>query len=249
MDLLGESDVCVWYCSTTSLGDEAVKLADRYLSTEERSRRDRRHFAADRRDFTIAHDLLRRALSQYKEIPPADWRFTTNDHGKPLLDGIDPQIGTLSFSLSHTRGCVACAITPDAPVGVDVERTDRSPRGNDLADSYFSEDEAAWLRQCSDEIYATRFAELWTLKEAYLKAIGVGLSGPLDSISFRFDAQVGIDFAGTSIVQPREWHFALIEPCPGVRLGVAVRSVDQPHFFTYQDGGKGGPLAPIRVSA
>ncbi|MGO8792949.1 MAG: 4'-phosphopantetheinyl transferase family protein [Terriglobia bacterium] len=249
MDLLGESDVHVWYRITTLLGNAAVQLADRHLSGEERSRRDRLHFEADRRDFTIAHDLLRRALSKYKEIPPADWRFATNDYGKPLIAGFDPQMGALSFSLSHTRGCVACAIAPNAPVGVDVEQTDRLLCGNELADRFFSEDEAAWLRQCSVEIYGTRFAELWTLKEAYLKALGVGLSGPLDSISFRFDEHGRIDFMGPSMVQPREWHFALFEPSHSVRLGVVVRSVDRPHFSIRQDGDEGRPLAPVRVSA
>lgn len=249
MDSLGESDVHVWYRDTTSLGDKAIDLAGRHLSAEERSRRDRLHFEADRRDFTVAHDLLRRALSHYKEIPPADWRFATGDYGKPSIEGIDPQMGLLSFSLSHTRGCVACAIASSAWVGVDVERTDRSPRNNELADRYFSKTEAAWLCQCSDEIYGVRFAELWTLKEAYLKAIGVGLSGSLDSISFRFDEDGKIDFMGPSIVQPREWHFALFEPCPSIRLGVVIRSVDRPHFSIRQDGEEECPLASVRLSA
>ena len=125
MAALNESDLYIWYRSTTSLDGETVKSADQHLSIEERARRDRLHFGADRRDFTIAHDLLRRALSRYVDMPPTDWRFATNKYDKPSIESIDPQVRALSFSLSYTRGCVACAITLNAPLGVDVERIDQ----------------------------------------------------------------------------------------------------------------------------
>ena len=180
-----QSDVYVWFRGTAALDGEAVRSADQHLSAEERARRDRLHFDADRRDFTIAHDLLRRALSKYADVPPIDWRFATDNYGKPSIETVDPQVRALSFSLSHTRGCVACAIASSVPLGVDVQRTDQSQCIQEVADRHFSEKEAALLRQCSDELRNIRFAELWTLKEAFLKAVGVGLSGSLASISFR----------------------------------------------------------------
>ena len=207
-----ESNVYIWYRSTASLDHEAVKSADQHLSTEERARRDRLRFGADRRDFTIAHDLLRRALSRYVDMPPTGWRFSTNDHGKPFLESIDPQVRELSFSLSHTRGCVACAIASKAPLGVDVERIDQSQCVQEIADRYFSEKEAGWLRQCSDELRNIRFTELWTLKEAFLKAVGVGLSGSLSTVSFRFYEPARIQFSEPSSIDPHEWHFALFTP-------------------------------------
>jgi phosphopantetheinyl transferase len=246
---LNEFDVHIWYRSTTSLDGEAVKLADQHLSIEERARRDRLRFGADRRDFTIAHDLLRRALSRYADVPPTDWRFATNDYGKPSIESIDPQVRALSFSLSHTRGFVACAITANAPLGVDVERIDQSLRVQEIADRYFSEKEAAWLRQCSDGLRNIRFAELWTLKEAFLKAASVGLSESLADASFQFDEQARIEFSGPSIIDPQEWNFALFEPVHKVRLGIVTRSVARPRFFVCQDEGDGSMLAPIRVSA
>ena len=249
MAALNESDVYIWYRSTELLDDDAGKPADQNLSIEERTRRDRLRFGVDRRDFTIAHDLLRRALSRYANLPPTDWRFATNGYGKPSVDSIDPQLRALSFSLSHTRGYVACAITSNAPLGVDVERIDQSQRVQELADRYFSEKEAAWLRQCSDELRNIRFAELWTLKEAFLKAVGVGLSGSLTHVSFRFDEHARIMFSGPSTIDPHEWHFALFEPVYNVRLGIVIRSVPRPRFFMRQDEGDGRTLAPIRVSA
>jgi 4'-phosphopantetheinyl transferase len=182
-------------------------------------------------------------------MPPTDWRFATNDYGKPSIESIDPQVRALSFSLSHTRGCVACAITSNAALGVDVERIDQSMLVQEIADRYFSEDETAWLRQCSDELRNIRFAELWTLKEAFLKATGVGLSGSLTCGSFRFDEHARIEFSGPSTIDPHEWHFALFEPVYNMRLGIVIRSVARPRFFMRQDDGDGRTLAPIRVSA
>jgi 4'-phosphopantetheinyl transferase len=246
---LHDSDVHIWYRSTTALDGEAVKSADQHLSIEEQTRRDRFRFGADRRDFTIAHDLLRRTFSRYADLPPADWRFASNQYGKPSIDSTDPQLRALSFSLSHTQGFVACALTLNAPLGVDVERIDQSLRIQEIVDRYFSEKEAAWLRQCSDELRNIRFAELWTLKEAFLKATGVGLSGSLSDISFRFDEPARIELSDPSSIDTHEWHFALFEPVYDVRLGIAIHNVARPLFFMRQDEGNGRTLAPIRMSA
>jgi 4'-phosphopantetheinyl transferase len=249
MPALNTSEVFIWYRGTTSLDSDAMKLADQHLSIEERARRDRLRFGADRRDFTIAHDLLRRSLSKYADIPPTYWRFATNEYGKSSIENIDPQVRALSFSLSHTRGCVACAIASKVALGVDVERIDQSQRVQEIADRYFSEKEAAWLCKCPDELRNTRFAELWTLKEAFLKAMGLGLSGSLTDVSFGLDEHARVKIFGPSIINPLEWHAALFEPVYNVRLAVVIRSVVQPQFFMRQDKGNGRTLDPIRVSA
>ena len=248
MAILNELDVYIFCRRTTSLDAGAVKAAEQHLSVEELARRDRFRFEADRRDFTIAHDLLRRALSTQADVSPSDWRFTSNKYGKPTVDSIDPQLQALSFNLSHTRGYVACAVTSKAPLGVDVERIDQSQQVEEIADRYFSKQEAEWLRQCSDELRNVRLTELWTLKEAYLKADGVGLSGSLSGVSFRFDDQTGIEFSASSAIDPQQWHFALFEPDYDVRLAIGVRSIARPRFLMREDDGDGRAFAPIRMS-
>jgi len=246
---LNQSDVHIWYRCTTSLDDEAVNSAHQHLSIEERARSRRLRLGADRRDFTIAHDLLRRSLSKYADIPPANWQFATNEFGKPSIGNIERQVQELSFSLSHTRGCVACAITINAPLGVDVEFIGQSQRTQEIADRYFSEREAAWLSKCSDELRNIRFAELWTLKEAFLKARGLGLSGSLTDVSFGFDEHARVEIFGSPTMDPLEWHAALFEPVCNVRLGLVIRSEAQPRLFLRQDKGDGRVLDPIRASA
>lgn len=241
------SDVHIWYRSTEGLDGTAVELAERHLSIEERRRRDRLHFEVDRRDFTIAHDLLRRVLSRYSDVPPNNWRFVTNDYGKPSIKSADPRLSAMSFSLTHTRGFVACAITSDAPVGVDIEPVDQSQLSQIVADRFFSKKEASWLRQCSDKSRSTRFTELWALKEAFLKATGVGLSGSLSYGSFHLDNHGHIEFSATPNFEARGWHFALFEPFRNVRLGVAVCSA-RPCFLVQNYEANGRTLIPIFMS-
>jgi len=237
--MINNSHVHVFYRDTSALNEAAVALAGRYLSIEERSRRAGLHFEEDRRDFTIAHDLLRRALSRYADVPPTDWQFVSNDYGKPSIGNASAQLRTLSFSLSYTRGCAACAITASTLVGIDVESIDCSREYQCVADRFFSKEEASWLRRCSGDLYSTRFTELWTLKEAFLKAVGIGLSGSLAEASFRFHDGNRIELAAPS--SGRRWHFTLFEPTSDVRLAVAVQSIRPRFLFENDDGNEHMP--------
>ncbi len=245
--MANKSDVRIWYRKTIGLHGAAVELADRNLSIEERRRRDRLHFEVDRRDFTIAHDLLRRALSQYADLSPDKWRFTTNEHGKPLIEDTNSRLSSISFSVSHTRGFVACAVTSGIPVGVDIESIDQSQLSQLVADRFFSRSEASWLRRCPDELRSSRFVEIWTLKEAFLKAAGIGFSGSLAyTSSFRLDNDQ-IEFSAPSNIEAQGWHFGLFEPFHSVRLAVAVCSA-RPRFVAQDHEANGNKLTPILVS-
>lgn len=242
------SEVHIRYRKTLCLTDGDITDAERYLSIEERARRDRFHFDADRRDFTIAHDLLRRTLSFYGNVSPADWRFKTNEYGKPSIESEDSDLAAISFSISHTKGGVACGVTFGEPLGVDLELTDRPRSVNEIADRYFSQEEAAWLRRCSDGVRGDRFTELWTLKEAFLKATGVGLSGSLSSVSFRFEEPQRIMFTLPRNIESAAWHFALFDLGSCMRLGVAVCGNRQPQFTIGEDGVVTGQLGPRWIS-
>jgi 4'-phosphopantetheinyl transferase len=249
VSILPDSEVCIWYRCTECLDSDAVKLADQHLSIEERTRRDRLRFDPDRRDFTIAHDLLRRTLSKYADRSPADWRFVINEHGKPSIESVELQSRAMSFSLSHTRGWVTCAVSLNVPIGVDIERIDGSRHVQEIADKYFSKEEVMWLHQSPVKLRNLRFTELWTLKEALGKAMGVGLSRSHLSASFRLDEHQRIEFCGSSVIDCREWHFALFEPASDVRLAVGMRCGARPNFFISPDDTAERTLAPIRSSA
>jgi 4'-phosphopantetheinyl transferase len=225
-----DSDIHVTCCLTAALDDGTVRSAVDQLSAEERRRHDRFHFPRDRRDFAAAHALLRRALSSRGERAPREWTFTTNAHGKPAL--VSPSRGQsdLCFNLSHTNGLVACVTAHDAALGIDVEKVDRPTDALDLARRFFSPTEIALLEREPPPERQERFIETWTLKEAYVKAIGEGLSHPLREFAFVPDGPASLRFETTRAQPTSPWQFVLFAPSHGYRMAVAV----------------GGPLAPKR---
>jgi 4'-phosphopantetheinyl transferase len=219
--MLGPDEVLVRYCVTTALEDAQVAEAGGQLSEEEQERCRRFRFAEDRRDFAVAHALLRRTLSSCHPIPPRDWRFAVEAGGRPALAG-GPAALDLSFNLSHTRGLVACGVVGrPSEIGVDVESVDRGTEPLDLAARYFSKTEIASIQACPDAERAVRFIEIWTLKEAYIKAIGVGLSLPLSTFSFSVGPSSDLRFDPPDGSRSN-WHFALAAPTNAHRLAVAV---------------------------
>ncbi len=249
---MGPSDVHLWYRMTGSLDDAAVNAAVRLLSAEERARYERFVFAHDRRDFAAAHALLRGVLSTYEDVPTTGWRFEATDRGKPFLPGGDGGVARLAFNLSHTRGLVACGVGREADIGVDVEGLDRVPDDLDMAARYFSAGEHAQLASVAQSDRPARFAELWTLKEAYIKATGEGLGGGLDGFGFEFGGERGIHFTAPKRADAGRWAFALFIPSPRARMAIAVRSeapsrlrlVARAHEGTHA----GAAIEPSRVS-
>lgn len=193
------------------------------LSADERAREGRFHFDADKERFVIGRALVRLQLSRYLGGDPRGWAFVANEHGRPAL--LNPNSATqLGFNVSHTRGMVACALAATHDVGVDVECVDRALT-HDVADRFFAPSEVAALRALPVEDQSRVFFDYWTLKEAYIKARGMGLALPLrhfafhlrppDSPTIAFDPEIDDD--------ARTWQFAQAWPTDRHRLALAVR--------------------------
>jgi 4'-phosphopantetheinyl transferase len=160
------------------------------LSPEEAARRDRFRVEPHRHQFLVARALLRKTLSLYRpDIEPAAWRFETNEYGRPRVAGL--AAGELDFNLSHTEGRIVLAVCRSLSPGVDIERLDRPDCFTDIAAQFFAEAEARDLSALPAENQRRRFFYLWTLKEAYIKARGMGLSLPLKDFSIHFPARSG----------------------------------------------------------
>jgi 4'-phosphopantetheinyl transferase len=204
-----------------AFGDTANVPADRLgsqLSTEERNRCARFVFQRDSRIFLLSHCLMRQVLSTYSGLPPLDLEFRLNEYGKPFpLSRQCPY-----FSLSHTDGMAAIGVATEPEIGVDVEDTTRTGDWMSLSRSVLSAEEQRGLEDVMPG--QERFYEIWTLKEAYIKARGMGLSLPLEDFSIRWDdiGDIGIEFHKPNDSQPEEWQFALY-PAGNFRVAVAAR--------------------------
>jgi 4'-phosphopantetheinyl transferase len=199
------------------------------LAPKERARHRRLRQERSRREFLVAHALARITLSHYAPVPPEAWSFAVGDHGRPELTGPNRARG-LRFNLSHTRGLVACAVVRELDIGVDVESATRRVRHRELAERFFGEDELRELRALAPEEQPGRFLELWTLKEAYLKARGRGISLPLRDFQFRLSdsdpPRISLDSA-RGRDDGASWQLALYHPKPTYTLALAIRRPDR----------------------
>ena len=165
--------------------------------------------------------MARSLLSSRTGIPARDFQFVENAHGRPEIAG--PALDSpLRFNLSHSGGIVACVLGRTMQIGVDVERLDRQPVDARVIARYCSDRERASLDAMAETERHERFLALWTLKEAYVKARGTGLTLPLRSISFAMgDAGPGeVSFNG--IDDEARWMFAHTRLEPRHLLAVAA---------------------------
>jgi 4'-phosphopantetheinyl transferase len=217
---LDRSAAHIRYCFTAELDVDAVSAAVQTLSTDERARYDRLRSSHRRRDFAVAHALLRRLLSALGGGAPDAWTFETNQYGKPLLTRELAAETGLTFNLAHTDGLVACIVAPGVDVGIDVEEIERPADEERIAGRYFSPVEQLALDGCSEQQRRIRFFEIWTLKEAYLKAIGTGFFSSLADFGFIFEDDTSLRLeppAGGG------WQFGLYAPSQRHRMAVAIR--------------------------
>jgi phosphopantetheinyl transferase len=203
--MMGET-VHAFVCDTSTMPVGRVAALLRLLSPAERERSHRFAFEEDRRDYVAAHALLRLALADRVRLPPGAIRFGATARGKPYMIPKRPGSRVPAFSLSHSRGRVACAIGQRKPVGIDVEAVDHRVQAIDIARQFFSSEEAAALERCSADQRSIRFCELWTRHEALAKARGWGIAR-----------------GSSRVIDTKGWTFLLATVGVAHRLTVAAR--------------------------
>ncbi|MDA1052765.1 MAG: 4'-phosphopantetheinyl transferase superfamily protein [Planctomycetota bacterium] len=230
---IGKATAPVWFTATDTVNRPEVLLDyQELLDDNERRRYASFRFPADQHLYLVAHALLRTSLSRYADVAPQEWRFSRQDGERPeILHGPDPE-SQLRFSLSHTPGLAACIIAEDVDVGVDVETLNREVDAMSIGNRYFSRFESRDLAGLSGCARQTRFLEYWTLKEAYLKACGRGLSIPMNDFSFACDDNGvwRIGFFSDAHSTPDAWQFLCVRPTPDHVMSVAIRRLDRQPF-------------------
>ena len=216
---LSTGEFHLWTVFTDTVTDaDALRRCEAILSPEETARYQRFHFEKHRRQFLVSHAFIRSVLARYVDAPAEALRFAVGSHGKPeLLDA-----GDLRFNLSHTTGLAALAIVRQHDIGVDVEHSERRTVGIDLAERYFAPAEVAQLHALDEAQRQQAFFEFWTLKEAYIKARGLGLALPLDAFAYTRGPRTTIAFSEPIADDPHAWQFVQLRPGPVHHLAAAV---------------------------
>lgn len=223
---LSSSEVHVWRAGL----DRSHACEERLFATltqDERDRANRFHFKRDRSHFINARGVLRNILGRYLDAPPGALRFEYTKYGKPSL--IEEFRGpALSFNLSHSKDVALFAFSAGRDLGVDVEWIRPDVADEQIAERFFSEQEVNTLRQLEASAQAEAFFNCWTRKEAYIKAIGEGLSMPLDrfAVSLKPGDPAALLYTYAGIQETSRWRLLELFPGPGYVGAIAVEGHD-----------------------
>ena len=223
---LGPQEVHVWRADL----DRQAGLHARMwqgLSPEERQRATRFKTPDLQARFILGRGLLRAILARYLAVEPGRVQFQYTPHGKPELAAGPGD--NLRFNLSHAGGCALYAVTLDRRVGVDVEHVRPAPWDyREVAERFFTPNEVAALQKLPAADQSRAFFTCWTLKESYLKAVGLGLSMPLDQFEVSWgpgDAATLSAVAGAPDDASR-WSLRRLDPGPDYAAALCVEGHD-----------------------
>ena len=146
------------------------------LSPDEKKRAQKFRFTKDSRNFIAARGILRTILGKYLEINPTEISFQYNEFGKPGMANNIP----FHFNISHSQNIALFAFTNKFDIGVDVEFVNPNIEVKDIATNFFSANEVKKLLLLPEKQQRLGFFNCWTRKEAFIKAVGEGLSFPLN---------------------------------------------------------------------
>jgi 4'-phosphopantetheinyl transferase len=215
---LGESEVHV-YSASLQCPPERIQEFHAILSPEEKAKAVRFHFPSHQTRYVVSHGLLRTILAAYLPVPPAGIVFEHNQWGKPGIAGAE-----VFFNMSHSGDRAVYAVAPEAQVGVDIECIRPVSDHAAIAARYFAEAEAREVLSTAPGVRLPAFYNCWTRKEAYIKALGMGLSAPLDNFQVTLVPEhpprfVTID--GDS-EQAGKWSLFDLRPAPGYIGALAI---------------------------
>jgi len=218
--LLLSDGIDVWCASL----DREPQRFYKFLSQDEQARADRFYFERDRSRFIISRGLLRTILGYYLNIDPSKIQFCYGPHGKPALQSTFHK-RVVHFNLSHSHDLALYAVSWNRQVGIDVEYIRPMLEAEHIANHFFSRDENTLIRTLPAAERTDLFFKIWTSKEAYLKAIGGGLTESL--------TQIEISLASTELTRivsidgdwrnALPWHLETLNPAPNYLAALVVQ--------------------------
>ena len=217
--VLSTDDVHIWLADLDQPERCQTQLAAT-LSTDEQARAQRFHFDVHRQRFIVGRGILRNILGRYLGKEPRELEFCYSDRGKPSLAGSSSPV---CFNLSHSQSLALYAIAR-RPIGIDVEYIRPLDDALKLAQRFFSHSEYAFIEALPPDQKQKAFFQLWTCKEAYLKATGEGLAGLAQvEVSLTTGGMPELHLIGQNSAQePNPWLLQPLTPDPNYAAAVAV---------------------------
>jgi 4'-phosphopantetheinyl transferase len=216
---LKAEDVHVWrICLDRDLS--YVNTLFQTLSSDERQKGESYRFDEDRNRFVVARGTVRKILGEYLNSDPEQICFSYTRYGKPFLK---QEGNTIRFNVTHSRGLALFAVACGREIGIDVEFIDKNFPVVKTAQQVFSPNECYQLQTLEPDLQAAAFFQGWTLKEAYLKAIGTGFSNPGSHYTGREIPAAPDSSLGTARLEDgRDWTFANLAVDSNYKAALAV---------------------------
>jgi len=234
---LSPREVHLWTVRLES-SESTFAPAFSWLSADEAERAGRFRFEKHRRAFVLGRAVLRALAANYLRIAPTDVSFTYGPKGKPALAGaawpLSDTACSLRFNVSNSGDLAAYAFTLDCEIGVDVEHRRRMADIEAIARRFFAPAEVAELMGLAEADRPEGFFNCWTRKEAYIKAVGDGLSVPLNSFQVTLQPGVAARMVGLdgSAAAAERWTLHAFTPAPDYAGAIAY--CDRPRPLTVQ---------------
>ena len=218
-ELPPEKYVDVWAIALDTSLDLAEKLGS-ILSAEERERASRFVFAKDAARFRVCRGMLRLGLAWYLREHPREIGLTTRWRGKPRLATDVP----LYFNVSHSKGFAAIGFASAGEVGIDLEAMARDVDAIEVASAHFTSGERSWIAsESGPREQVGRFLNIWTKKEAVLKAAGCGIYLGMDTFEVSPDTACEVTLQGASEeIAGRDWRVQVVDVADGYSAAVAA---------------------------
>lgn len=224
--VLSTDEVHVWRASLDQ-PESVLQCLRTTLSADEAARAARFHFERDRWRFTVARGVLRAILARYLDLAPEDIQFSYGPQNKPAL--IDTrQNNNLQFNLSHSQNQALYAFACNRDVGVDIEQIRAMSDAEGVARRFFSTCEYAVFQALPPQRRDEGFFNCWTRKEAYIKALGDGLSHPLGTfdVSLRPGEPAALLAVRGDPGEVSRWSMRALTPVPGYVAALVVEGHD-----------------------
>lgn len=220
--MIADDEVRVYVARPAAV--DAAK-ARAFVTEEERAWLERFRFERDRHEHLVSRALVRVCLAHHLSAPPTSFRWQLGAYGRPSLD----PAREIFFNASNHRDVVVCAIARHEELGIDVEPITRGDEILEVVHTVFSKAEIAGLDALPLPARRERAVTLWTVKEAYIKALGLGMSAPLLSMTIDLDA------SPPAVAGEAGWHLAT-EDRHAARIAVAVRGPTSRPRVVMEDG-------------
>lgn len=217
----------IWHIPTVSDPDQLLTLAAQ-LSPDEQQRAQKTIRTGPRNTYITSHAALRQILGQQLQLAPHEIEFSSTPDGKPVIKSPE----CVHFNLSHTSNYALLAISGLSPVGIDIEIINHARDILGIAKRFFSAAEYKWLASTAIEQRDDCFFQLWCHKEAYLKALGLGLQGGLAAFSLYRDDL--LDICSITDDNKHVWHLQTLQVPSVYRAAVAIaRPEITPHIIQW----------------